>query len=228
MIDIERPKCRAAKACEIAGVPVQTLREWRMTHGLRLGKLKGASGNVGYLFSTIDVAELCLIPVFRAMGYAPPDAVKHARDQRQGLRSVLIDRLAHGFWNLSRFEELNHESGMVRTLYFDQLVERVITKLALPLPDKPLPKNRDVAERMTNAILDYFFSPPGMIRWRKWRDSVLERGGKISFAQAAAELGAPEWFLRAVTKAEPRHDLIAIVAPRAPKVLERLEGVTLQ
>ena len=117
---------------------------------------------------------------------------------------------------------------MVRTLYFDQLVERVITKLALPLPTKSLPPRTEIAVRMVNSIFDYFFSPPGLLRWKRWRDSVIARGGKISFPQAAAELGAPEWFLRAVTKAEPRHDLIAIVAPRAPKVVERLEGVELQ
>ena len=221
---IERPRCAMRVACEVAAIEQQTIRNWRKFDGLRIGKLEAA----GWRFSALDVGEMCILAGLRAMGFSVADCIALAREQRSNLRSMFLNRLFHGFWSKGGIEQVDHATGAIRVLYLDQIVERVIRNLALPLPAQPLPKNHEIAVRMVDAIFDYFESPPGMFRWRKWRDSVLERGGKIPFAKAAAELGAPEWFLRAVTKAEPRHDLIAIVAPRAPKVIERLAGVELQ
>ena len=221
---IERPRCAMRVACEIAAIEQQTIRNWRKSDGLHIGKFEAA----GWRFSALDVGEMCILAGLRAMGFPVADCIKLAHEQRSNLRSLLINRLFHGFWSKGSIEQVDHATGAIRVLYLDQIGERVIKKLALPSPPRRLPKNAEIAVRMVDAIFDYFESPPGMLRWKRWRDRVVERGGKIPFTQAAAELGAPEWFLRAVTKAEPRHDLIAIVAPRAPKVVERLEGVTLQ
>jgi hypothetical protein len=61
---------------------------------------------------------------------------------------------------------------------------------------------------------------------------AVERGGNIPIDQAAAELGAPAWFLRALIVAlatEAGGDQIAVaVRPKAPRVAPYLAGVTLQ
>jgi hypothetical protein len=225
MLDVTRHDWHAAQACKVAGLDTTLVRMWRKREGLRIGKFTSAGE---HRYSALDVAELTAVPALQALGFTVAAAIEIARKYlRPELKSVLINRLIHGFWSIGAFE-LDHASGFGKhVIYLDQIAERTIVGLALALPVNPLPK-AEVAERMMDAILDYAFSAPGFERWRKWRISVIERGGTIPFPQAAAELGVPEWFLRCVLRAKPQHDLIAIVKPHAPKVRAQLEGVTLQ
>jgi len=126
----------------------------------------------------------------------------------------------------------------------------VITKLKLPLPDccctiPPTP----VALRMTDAIFNYIFSPPGLLRWQRWRTAVMNEGGTTTFDEAAAKLGAPFWFLvvlhqvirgdqgkagvkrvdRVIKGIEKPPPLIVdAVRPKIKKVAHNFEGIMLQ
>jgi hypothetical protein len=231
-VDIEKPRWRAGIAAEIAGITTDLIGQWRQRIGLRLGKFEVG----GWRFSALDIAELTCIPALRALGLSVEESIAIARKElRVNLRDALVNRLFHGFWSLGGYQ-IAHETGLgTRTIYIDAIIERVIAKLALPLPAKPLPRTSQIAARMVDTVCDYCESPPGLLRWQRWRESVLARGVRISFGQAAAELGAPAWFLRAVIVATTNdrtaysdRAIIEIVRPRAPKVAANLEGVTLQ
>lgn len=229
MIDIEKPRWRAAIACEVAGLgsgSPSSIRDWRREAGFRLGTLQSN----GWRYSVLDVGELALAQTLRTLGLSREEAIRFAHGERRVLKGVLNDRLVHGFWSSSAVE-VDDYSGPVHTVrrfYLADIGERVIKGLDLPLPVDPCPRNAATARKMADAILDYFFSPPGVMRWKKWRVSVIERGGSISFEKAAVELGAPQWFLRAVLRAGPQDNAIQIVDPRAVQVREQFEGVSLQ
>lgn len=230
MIDLERPRWRMAMACEIAGIEDHSVaRTWRKDYGLRIGKLERG----GWRFSVLDIGELTEIRALRVLGILPAEAIALARDEgRAELEGVLTDRLHWGFWSLGQIvvDDTTGPVPVSRGFYLEAIAERLIDKLELPLPtNPPLPKSSVVARKMKAAILTYFLSPPGFERWKRWRISVIERhNGEIPFAQAAFELGAPEWFLRDMLHAERRHNLIQVLRPEAEQIRERLEGVTLQ
>lgn len=229
VIDIERPRWRAGEACEIAGITRDLLGMWRKHDGLKIGTLDVG----GWRFSALDVAELAAIPALRAFGFEVGSAIKIAREHlRPTLRDILNNRLVYGFWSLSLIELDGDDVLGQRAIFLDQVAERVIVKLALPLPVDPMPRSPQIALRMVDAIFNYIESPPGRIRWRKWHLSAMERGGNIPIAQAAAELGAPRWFLIALDAVlhhmDSRDAIAEAVRPRAPKAAEHLRGITLQ
>jgi hypothetical protein len=228
-IDIERPRSRAAEACEVAGADQMMIRLYRMSHGLRIGKFKPG----GWIFSVLDVAELSTLVPLRALGFDPSSTVAIAHEHlRPNLADVLNNRLAHGIWSLGGIELDDAATFGKRTLYLDQIAERVIVKLELPLPVNPFPRTPGTALRMIDAIFDYVESPAGRVRWAKWQTSAIERGGNIPIPVAAAELGAHAWFLRALIIAlagELGGDQVTeAVRPRSPRVADHLKGVTLQ
>lgn len=229
-IDIERPRWRSGKAAEIAGVDVNLIGMMRKRSGFAIGTWQKTE----YRFSAVDVAEMTLFVALRALNFAMPDALATARDQRGNLKSLLINRLVHGFWSKGGLVFPVGDFGS-QTLYLDAIGERVITKLALPLPIRPLPRTTEIALRMTDAVLDYIESPSGVLRWRKWRAGVVARGGTTSFDEAAAELGVPHWFLttlyQVVTGQSERPVdplIVGAMLPRVPKASEHMTGVVLQ
>ena len=229
-IDIERPRWRAAEACEVAGIADTTMpRMWRKHNGLRIGKYDAG----GWRFSILDVAELTSLMALRALGFDPVSTVTLAHDEmRPNLADVLNNRLVHGFWSLGAIELDDAAAFGKRTLYLDQIAERVIVKLKLPLPVNPMPRTPAVAVRMVDAVFDYIESASGRARWSKWQTFAIKRGGNIPIDQAAAELGAPAWFLRALIVALASElgggQVAEAVRPKAPRLAPYLAGVTLQ
>lgn len=230
IIDIEKPRWRSGKAAEIAGLDVNLIGMMRKRSGFAIGTWR----NSEFRFSALDVAETTLFVALRALAFPIPDALQTAHDQRGSLKSLLINRLVHGFWSKGGLVFPVGDFGS-QTLYFDAIGERVITKLALPLPVRPLPRSTETALRMVDAIFDYIESPSGALRWRRWRAAVVSRGGKTSFDEAAAELGAPHWFLTAMYQVvtgqadRPGDPLIVeAVLPRAKGASEHITGVVLQ
>jgi hypothetical protein len=225
MIDVERHRWRAAIACEVAGLETASLRTLHADHKWRVGKMEVG----GRRYSPLDIAELALFPPLRALGYSQGEAVAHAHDLRRDLRNVLVNRLHFGFWCLSAFEQADYTTGTMRVLYLDSVVERVITKLQLPLPTRvPFPKRE--AARLADAICDYVLSPSGLMRWQKWREASLADGKPIALKAAAVQLGAPLWFLQALLRVAPAMLWTETVYkhPRAPEVARHFEGIGLQ
>ena len=134
---------------------------------------------------------------------------------------MLANRVVHGFWSLGAVEIPQTVSFAKRVVFLDQIAERVIDKLALPLPVNVMPRTPEIAARMVDAIFDYIESPPGRLRWQRWHESAIARGGNVPMAQAAAELGAPAWFLAvlaaALDKADAADCIAVAVRPKAPK-----------
>ena len=230
MLDIEMPRWDSNEASDVAGFtyPVK-VREWRMTYGLSIGKYTSK----GWRYSALDIADLTTAFVFWQLGFAPGAAVKLAHDHMRGnLSDVLNNRLHHGFWSLGAIEIPATVTYAKRVVFLDQICERIITKLALALPANPWPRSPEIALQMADAILDYIESTPGLMRWKQWHKSAVARGGNVPITQAAAELGAPVWFLLALAAAlrstEAADDITEAVRPRAPKVAPYLVGVTLQ
>lgn len=227
VIDLERPRWRAREAADIAGVDVNQVGMLRQRVGFAIGTWKGSE----YRYSVLDVAEFtCMVALWRGLGLSPGEAVQEARDLRRDLKDLLVNRLVHGFWSLGAYA-VSESDLHRRLLYFDAIGERVITKLQLPLPVRPFPRSPEIAIRMVDAIMSYFESPPGIERWKRWHAALIKRGGKTTFDEAAAELGAPAWFLEALvgaTRNLPKPDdppIVKAVRPRAKP--EYFAGVTL-
>jgi hypothetical protein len=203
-VNITKPCWTSNQACEVAGFKEpQDIRDLHH-EGLKLGRRE----STGWRYSDRDVAELVAIRALIALGFERRSAMTIARQHlRASLADVLINRLVHGFWSLSAVEIPETQSFGRRILYLDQVAERVITKLALPLPADPFPRTPEIAVRMVDAIFDYFQSAPGHLRWERWRDAAILHGGRVPFEQAARELGAPAWFLRAVADVQRRHEV---------------------
>lgn len=229
-IDVENPRWRAGKAAEIAGIDVNQIVVLRKRSGFAIGTWVKSE----WRYSALDVAEMTLFAALRAMNFSVADALETARDARGNLKSLLVNRLVHGFWSKGGLEFPVGDIG-TQTLYFDAIGDRVMTKLSLPSPVRPMPRTTAIAVRMVDASFDYMESPSGVMRWRKWRTGVVARGGKTTFDDAAAELGVPHWFLivlhQVITgQAEPPGDplIVAAMQPRAPKASDHMTGVVLQ
>lgn len=230
---VEKPRWSSREAAAIAGFEEHNIRLLRQKSGLRLGKMEGGL----WKYSALDIAELTGFVALRSLGLGVDYALRTAKEfLRPNLRDLLVNRLIHGFWSLGAIEvPSDHEAG-ARVLYLDAIGERVISKLRLPLPVRPMPRTTEVAVKMVDACFDYMLSPPGLRRWKRWRESVVARGGKTSFDEAAAELGAPMWFLTAlhqVTTGEvvaptPNPAVVAAVKPHAAKASENLGGIYLR
>lgn len=229
-IDLEATRWRSGRAAEIAGLDVDALPTLRKRSGLAVGTWRQSE----FRFSAIDIAELSTFVALRALAFTVADAIETAHGQRRNLKDLMVNRVVHGFWSHGGLT-FPVADFATQTLYLDAIGERVISKLALPLPVRPIPRTVDVALRMVDAIFDYFESPPGVMRWRKWHAGVVARGGRTSFDEAAAELGAPVWFLVALQNAitgnaEPPADPVIVEAmrPRAPKASENMSGVVMR
>jgi hypothetical protein len=221
-------------AAEVAGLlNAQAINESRHRYRLHAGKPTGS----GFKFSAVDICVLTALAPLRALGFDMQSAVDLAHRERRNFEDVLNNRLVHGFWSLGAIMVPSADGSGHRVLYLDQVAERVIIKLALPLPRDPFPRTPDIACRMVDAIFDYFQSAPGILRWERWRDAAILHGGRVPFEQAAAELGAPAWFLRAVADVQRRHEVTdlritppinAAVRRVAPKMFPDVGAVLIQ
>jgi len=228
-IDLEKPRWRAGEAAEIAGIDVNQLGPLRKRNGFAIGKLVNAE----HRFSVVDIAEMTTFVALRAADFSVPGALETARELRGEFKDLFVNRLYHGFWSLGAIEVDEDKSEFYhvkRLLYFDAIGERVINKLKLPLPVRPMPRNSQIAVRMTDAIMSYFESPPGLKRWTEWHAAVIKQGS-TTWDEAAAVLGAPVWFLQALinaTRDMPKPDdtpIVKAVRPRARP--EMVAGITL-
>jgi hypothetical protein len=230
-IDIERPIYRAGMAVEVAGIKsIDNLAMLRKREGLKIGSIRGGE----YRYSILDNAELTAYPALTALGFTSAEAIETCREVlRPSLKDLLNNRLVHGFWSMGGLEvEPAKDFTAPLILYLDGIGERVITKLNLPLPVcREMPPTK-IALAMVDAIFEYIYSPPGRARWVKWHAQAMTTPDQMAnFADAAAVLGAPEWFLRILIPLlsgggkqvfEPSVDPIVInaIRPRAPKVAE--------
>lgn len=87
----------------------------------------GSKARSAWRYSPLDVAEFTTLMALRALGFDLNSAITLAHDElRPNLADVLNNRLVHGFWSLGAIE-LDDAFGK-RTLYLDQIAERVIGK----------------------------------------------------------------------------------------------------
>jgi hypothetical protein len=206
---VETPCCRAGRAAQIAGMQRGQIAILRYRENLNFGTETPG----GWTYSPLDVAELTC-----SLGLSVCEAVSVARNElRPILNAEFVNLLAHGFYSEGGYEVV--DDAITRRLYADVVIERVVKELQLPLPVRPFPRTPEIALEMIEHIFRYFDSPPGALRWQRWCASAIARGG-VSLDQAAAELGAPFWFLRALAVAlhaealfEP--EIVAAVERRA-------------
>jgi len=233
-IDIERPLYRAGPIAEIAGFKnTDNITMLRKREGLRIGVFRDDE----YRYSILDAAELtAYMPLTTAFAFTSREAIDTCRDPlRPHLKNLLNNRLHHGFWSHGGLvvDEGDSITGP-KVLFLDGIGDRVITKLNVPLPDCRTVPPSPVALRMIDAIFNYVESPPGRLRWQRWRTAVMQKGGTTTFDEAAAVLGMPYWCLtlayQVATGSRVTGDpmIVKAVKPRAPKVVPSLEGMALQ
>jgi hypothetical protein len=205
IVDIERPMWSTARALEVASVDPRSpapLHMWRHTGGLTLGKFMGGRKG-GWLYSTLDVGEIAIICVLRALGVPVSAAIKRARSERKKLKTVLIARLEEGYWPLAMVRvETPGPIPTSRGFSLGQLAERLIEKFQLPLCVVDTPPEKEVAAIIVEVVSRYVASVEFEQRCDKFRKEVIARGRPTDWPEISLRLGVPLWIIGIAEEAD--------------------------
>jgi hypothetical protein len=198
VVDIERPVCPTVRMLDIVSIDPHApapVHQWRHANGLRIGKFMGGRKG-GYLYSVLDVGEIAIIVLLRALAVPLDDAIKQARRERAKLKTVLIARLEQGYWPLALVRaDLQEPIPAARGFSLSQLAERLIDKLGLPLPIVDVMPPKDEAMIIVQIVARYIASAEFDARCQQFRKEVLARKRPTNWTEASVRLGVPLWLI---------------------------------
>jgi hypothetical protein len=229
MREIERPQWRSPIAAGVARSNEKALVDWRRLYGFALGHFM-AGKQQGWLYSTLDVAEIAVVTALISVGLKRRKAIRRAHEERGKLCTLLYSRLVEGYWPLGviRIDNISGPIPTSRAFSAGEIVEHVIDRLQLPLPivaETPPPK---LAETITKVVSIYVDSDEFRRRAEKFRQEVLARRERVvRWDEASQKLGVPLWLVNLGAKAE-REELDAAEAERPAEVPASIRAVLQQ